>query len=346
MNLFCNLVAATTVTLVLAAPGIVAAAEPLPPESAPAAVPSGESAAAPGNRSDVVVTINGVAIPRSELDRTIRPMLARIGSADAVTPDQRKLVEETATENLIRSELLYQLAMKQDIPDLDQQVDEQLAIIKSRSPSEEAWNDVLAKNGITLDGLREQLKRGVLIDAFIQNEVLATIEITDAQLKAFYDEHPEAFTQPESMHASHILIGVDAGAGAEEKDKAKHKADEILEKVKSGADFAEVAKSESTCPSAAQGGDLGEFGRGQMVAPFENAAFGLEPGDLSEVVETQFGYHIIKATSKSTAGVVPFEEVKDRIEKQVKTQQVQQVLLAKIEELRSTSVIEIADQNP
>ncbi|QVL51447.1 MAG: peptidylprolyl isomerase [Thiocapsa sp.] len=346
MHLFSTLAAATAITLALAGAHTATAAEPAPREAAPAAVPAGETPAESGDPADVVARINGVAIPRAELDRNSRPLLARMGPADSITPDQRKLVEETAKENLIRSELLYQLAMKQDIPDLDRQVDEQFALIKSRSPSEEEWNDALAENGITSDGLREQLKRGLMINTFVQNEVLSKIEMTDAQLKAFYDENPETFSKPESMRASHILIGVDTGAGAEEKEIAKQKADAMLEKVKSGADFAELAKSESTCPSAAQGGDLGEFGRGQMVAPFENAAFALESGDVSEVVETQFGYHIIKATDKNEASVVPFEEVKGRIEKQLKTQQVQQDLMAKIEELRSTSVIEFSDQNP
>lgn len=346
MHLFSTLAAATAITLALAGAHTATAAEPAPREAGPAAVPAGETPAESGDPADVVVRINGVAIPRAELDRNSRPLLARMGPADSITPDQRKLVEETAKENLIRSELLYQLAMKQDIPDLDRQVDEQFALIKSRSPSEEEWNDALAENGITSDGLREQLKRGLMINTFVQNEVLSKIVMTDAQLKAFYDENPETFSKTESMRASHILIGVDTGAGAEEKENAKQKADAMLEKVKSGADFAELAKSESTCPSAAQGGDLGEFGRGQMVAPFENAAFGLESGDVSEVVETQFGYHIIKATDKNEASVVPFEEVKGRIEKQLKTQQVQQDLMAKIEELRSTSVIEFPDQNP
>ncbi len=345
MNLFRNLVAATTVTLALVGARFVIGAEPVPNEPTPAAMPAGQAAATSGDPADVVLKVNGVAISRAELDRNIRPLLAKIGPADSITPDQRMLVEETAKENLIRSELLYQLAMDQAIPDLDQQADEQLAIIKSRSPSEEEWNAALAKNGITLDGLREQIKRGLLINAFVENEVLAKIEISDAQLKAFYDEHPEAFSKPESMRASHILIGVDAGAGAEEKETAKRKADELLEKVQSGADFAELAKSESSCPSATQGGDLGEFGRGQMVAPFETAAFGLDAGAVSGVVETQFGYHIIKATDKSAAEVVPFEEVKGRIEQQLKTQDLQKQVMAKVEELRQTSVIELPDQD-
>jgi peptidyl-prolyl cis-trans isomerase C len=345
MHLFYKLATATAITLALAGAHIVIASEPVPPDPASAAVPAGGPAATSGDPADVVVRINGVAVPRAELQRNIRSLLAGIGDADSLPPDQLKFIEETAKENLIRSELLHQLAMHQDIPDLERKIVEQFDAIKSRSESEEEWEDALAKNGITPDGLREQLKRGIMINVFIEAEVLSKIEITDAQLKAFYDENPEAFQMPESMRASHILIGVDADADADAKDQAKRKADELLEKVTSGDDFAELAKSESTCPSAAQGGDLGEFKRGQMVAPFENAAFGLEPGDVSGVVETQFGYHIIKATDKNPAEVVPFEEVKGRIEKQLKAQALQQQVMAKVEELRKTSVIELPDQN-
>lgn len=341
MHLFSTLATATAIALALTGAPIVVAAEPVAQEPAPAGV----TAAPSEDPADIVVTINGVAIPRAELDRTMQPLLTRLGAAESVSAEQMALIEEAAMENLIRSELLYQLAAKQNIPDLDQQVDEQFAAIKSGSASEEEWNETLASKGITPDGLREQLKRGVLIDAFVENELLAKIQITDAQLQAFYDEHPEAFSQPESMRASHILIGVEEGAAAEDQDKAKRKAVEILEKVKAGEDFAELAKSESSCPSAPQGGDLGEFTRGQMVAPFETAAFALEPGAVSEVVETQFGYHIIKATEKSATEVVPFAEVKDRIEQELQAQQVQEQAIAMVEELRKTSVIELPAQN-
>lgn len=341
MHLFSTLATAAAIALALTGAPIVVAAEPIAQEPAPA----GETAVTSGDPAEVVVRINGVAIPRAELDRNIEPLLARFGSAQSVSPEQMAFIEEAATENLIRSELLYQLAMKQEIPDLEQQIDEQFAAIKSGSASEEEWNDTLADKGITPDGLRDQLKRGILINAFLETEVLAKIQITDAQLKSFYDEYPEAFSQPESMRASHILIGVDEGADAAERDKAKGKAEEILEQVKSGADFAELAKSVSSCPSAPQGGDLGDFQRGQMVAPFETAAFSLEPGSVSEVVETQFGYHIIKATGKSAAEVAPFEEVKASIEEQLQAQELQEQAIAKIEEFRKTSVIELPAQN-
>lgn len=326
-------IAATTLTFALLGTPLLMAAES--GTEAPTADPA-----------EIVVRINEVAIPRAELERNIRALSERSGLTAPLTPEQRDMVEKAAMENLIRSELLYQLAKEQEVPDLAQRVDEQLAVVKSRSESEAAWQEALADKGITEEGLREQLARGLLISAYVENALVSKIEISDAQARSFYDEHADSFQKPESMRASHILIGVEEGASAEAKAQAREKADAILGQVKSGADFAELAKSESSCPSAAQGGDLGEFTRGQMVAPFEEAAFGLESGEVSEVVETQFGYHVIKATGKNAAGAVPFEEVEGRIREHLKTQAVQQELLAKIEALRGQSKIEILGTQP
>ena len=111
-------------------------------------------------------------------------------------------------------------------------------------------------------------------------------------------------------------------------------------KVKGGADFAELAKQESSCPSAKKGGDLGEFGRGQMVKPFEDVAFGLKPGDVSDVVETQFGYHIIKSTGKTDGGTIPFDQVEGKITEHLKEMEVQKQVMAKVAELKKAATIE------
>ncbi|EGV16292.1 peptidylprolyl isomerase [Thiocapsa marina] len=344
MHLFYKLATAATVTLALAGARGVMAAETVPQAAATAAPPAAESSATSGDPADVVVTINGVGMTRAELDRNVGALLAQSRSAAPLDPAMRERIEETARENMIRSELLYQLAKDETVADLDEQTDAQLAEIRSRFASEEEWETTLAQKGVTPDALREILKQGILIDAFIENEVASKIEITDAQLKAFYDENADAFKKPESIRASHILIGVDSNATPEEKEKAKQKAEGLLKQVQSGEDFAELAKTESTCPSAPQGGDLGEFGRGQMVAPFEEAAFSLEPGDVSEVVETQFGYHIIKSTGKNAAGAVPFEDMKAQIEKQLRAQELQMQVLAKVDAFRQTSVITFPEQ--
>jgi peptidyl-prolyl cis-trans isomerase C len=143
------------------------------------------------------------------------------------------------------------------------------------------------------------------------------------------------------VRASHILLGVDASASADEKQKAKTKAEDILKKVKAGEDFAKLAKDNSTCPSSAQGGDLGFFGKGQMVPAFEQAAFSLKTGDVSEVVETQFGYHIIKLTEKKEAETVKLDEVKDRISDYLKNQKMQKAVTDFLNGVKGNSKVEI-----
>ena len=121
----------------------------------------------------------------------------------------------------------------------------------------------------------------------------------------------------------------------------REKAEAIRKRVAAGEDFATVAKAESKCPSAAKGGDLGYFGKGQMVPAFETAAFSLKPGQISEVVETQFGYHVIKVTDRKQAETVKFNDVKDKIEDYLKNQQAQKPMADYVEKLRKQAKIEM-----
>lgn len=126
----------------------------------------------------------------------------------------------------------------------------------------------------------------------------------------------------------------------QKKDEARKKIDTIQEKLKSGADFATLAKDESDCPSKEKGGDLGYFGKGQMVKPFEDAALALTPGQTSGVVETQFGYHIIKLTDKKPEGIMPFADVKDQLIQYLKQEKVKTELDSYIASLEKTAKIE------
>jgi peptidyl-prolyl cis-trans isomerase C len=153
-----------------------------------------------------------------------------------------------------------------------------------------------------------------LANEFLKKEVVQTISIPEDELKSYYDKHKEEFKTPEMVKASHILIKVNPSASAEEKKKAKEKAEDILKKIKSGQDFAKLASEFSDDPgSKTKGGDLGFFAKGRMIKPFEDAAFSLKPGEISGVVETQFGYHIIKVEEKKDAGVEGFDTAKEKI---------------------------------
>ena len=143
-------------------------------------------------------------------------------------------------------------------------------------------------------------------------------QVSDAEVQKYYDEHAAEYEKPEQVHARHILFRFAPGATAEDKAKVRQRAEEILAKVKAGEDFAALAKQYSEDASAAQGGDLGSFTRGKVVAPFERAAFSLAPGETSDLVESPFGLHIIKVDSKESAHTQTLEEVRAQIADKLK----------------------------
>jgi parvulin-like peptidyl-prolyl isomerase len=167
--------------------------------------------------------------------------------------------------------------------------------------------------------------------------------VSDVEVKAFYDKNQEQMKRPERVHVRHVLVKVDKGATAEAKQKARAKADDVLAKAKGGADFAKLASESSDDPGSKQhGGDLSWVARGQTVPPFEAAAFALKkPNDLSPVVETEYGYHVIQLLAHEDAGVVPLAEVKDRIAEFLKQQQQQSKVQDHLKALKAKGKVEV-----
>lgn len=290
--------------------------------------------------NEVVATVNGVAISRAEIDQAAQMLLAQSRNPAPTDPQQQRQVQDAALNLVIDQELLYQAAKGLPVADLDNRVEEKFNAAQARFATPEAFEHALGQAGLTGQEFKDRLARDLLIATYIDQEVTAKITITPEQAKQFYDANPDKFKQPESVKASHILIGADAKATPEEKQAAQQKANDILAKIKGGADFAELAKAESSCPSAKKGGDLGSFGRGQMVKPFEEVAFSLQDGAVSEVVETPFGYHIIKSQGKTASATVPFAQVEDKIKSLLKNEEVKKQLLARIEALKQAAKIE------
>nr|WP_282705996.1 peptidylprolyl isomerase [Desulfatibacillum aliphaticivorans] len=167
------------------------------------------------------------------------------------------------------------------------------------------------------------------------------VKVTDAEIRKFYDDNLESrFTKPEEVRASHILFGTKDAKTAEEKEAIKKQAQEVLLKAKKpGADFAALAREYSSCPSKEKGGDLNFFTKERMVPEFSKAAFSMEVGEISSLVETQFGYHIIKVTDKTPAEVRPFESAALAIRKGLETQRVQQELMTLANGLKEKATI-------
>lgn len=165
-----------------------------------------------------------------------------------------------------------------------------------------------------------------LLARMAMDETLKGVTVDEQEMKDFYESNIQHFYGEEKVSAKHILV-------KEEKD-----AQELLELIQNGKSFEEAAQECSTCPSGSRGGDLGEFGRGQMVKEFEDAAFGAEIDALVGPVKTQFGYHLIKVEDKKEAATLPFEEVKDRIEQMLLPQKQNKVYSKKYAELKEKYV--------
>ncbi len=264
-----------------------------------------QAAVCAASGKDVVATVNGQEITVDDFKNKIK-----ISVMPAAYGDEN--VKKQVLDSMIINSLIYDMAVEKGIDN-----DEELL---SRI------NDI---------------KKSMASQIFIEREVLDKIGLTDEETRKYYDEHSEEFVIPERIKASHILIQIPEDADEEIKGKAKKAAEDVLNRINNGEKFEVLAEEMSDCPSSKRGGDLGFFARGQMVPEFEDAAFDLEVGGISRVVETRFGYHIITVTEKASGEKIDFDENKDKI-KQVLLQKKKNDTLQKwLEDVKSKSDIQI-----
>jgi len=298
-----------------------------------------EQQPAAGGKAAVV---NGVVIQEEEVNRGLlyqqQRMLATTGQMikPEMMPEARKMV----LENLIDRELLYQQSRKKGISIKDAEVNEQLDRLKKQYPNEQAFKDSMAEDHLNEDTVKSRIKMNLAVQQFVEKEFEGKVQVTEAEAKAFYDGHPEYFTEPETIRASGILIKVDVKSDAAKKEEARKKMEDIQKKVKKGEDFAILAKDFSQDASAAQGGDLGTIPRGRMPKALDDAAFSLKPGEVSNVLETELGFHLIKVHEKKPEKVVPFKEVEDKIRQHLSNQKLKQMVDEHLNEVKKTAKIE------
>lgn len=303
------------------------------PATPPAAAPAAQQ------QKEVVARVNGKPVYANELARLKKALLS--GRQNQQIPaDQQKEFDKMALNQLTSAELLFQAGQKLDTKDIDKQVEAKIIQGKARFATPEEFQKAVAGLGMNESELREYTRRDMIIAGFVQQTFASKVTVSDEECKKFYDQNQDKFKQSEQVRASHILISVDATAAPEVRKKAREKAEKLRKDLAGGADFATLARENSTCPSGQQGGDLGYFGRGQMVPSFEQAAFSLKQDEVSDVVETQFGYHIIKQMGRKNAETVSFADAKTRIAEYLKGQKVTAAVTAYLEETRKTAKIE------
>ncbi|WP_199624768.1 peptidylprolyl isomerase [Paenibacillus alkalitolerans] len=258
--------------------------------------------------AEAVAKVNGVEIDRNQL---FDAMFKSGGN---------QMLQQMIDEELIRQE-----TEKVGISVTDEDIEKEIDSIRATFSSDEEFEQALQSYGMTM----ESLKKDVETQAKLRKLLEPNVTVTDEDIKKYYDENLESLKTPEQVRASHILV------------KTKEEADAVLTELNKGADFAELAKEKSTDTGSAEaGGDLDYFGKGVMEEAFEKAAFALEVGKLSEIVETSHGFHIIKVTDRKDEYTPTLEEKKEDIREQLISEGISNMSTSWLEEVRSKAKIE------
>ena len=288
----------------------------------------------------VIAVINGVNLTQ----KTINDYVARAIRASGQTiPAEseaaiRAQLNRQVTEDLITQMVLEQAAAEQKLQVTDEDV--QKAIERMPLPPDLTIDQALSMQGITRAELDQDIRRALLIDQLLRKPAESVKAPTEDAIRAFYEENKARMVRPETATASHILIRVDEGADETTKAGKRAQAEKIREELVAGADFAEAAKKYSEDPGSKDKGGEYTFPRGMMVKAFEDAAFAQELNAIGPLVETPFGFHIIKTTQRNEAGTVTLDEAHDRLKEMIERRDRSEAIRTYIEELRKKARIE------
>jgi len=313
---------------------------------------SGKTAVEPNVPIDnIAATVNGFNITKSQVEARIKPQLDQMAAQGSKVPPQfieqyKTQLMQQALDGMVIEHLLDEEVKSNKIMVSDEEAIEHLTKIASQQQPPLSLDDLkqlMEARGQSFDEVKQYIGHGLAYKKLIETQFAGKVNVTEDDVKKYYAENTAQFKTPEQIRASHILIRPDITDPNTDpnqaKAKAKAKTQELLEQVKNGADFAALAKANSGCPSAEKGGDLGFFEKGKMVPAFEEAAFALKVGQVSDIVETTYGYHIIKITDHKDASDIPFEQAKDDIIKTLTQQKQAKLANDYIESLRAKANI-------
>jgi peptidyl-prolyl cis-trans isomerase C len=289
-----------------------------------------------------VATVNGVPIPRLPFNKEYKLTIERYQKAKHdVQPALRERLKDNIVRRLVDAELIRQQAEKLGVTITPEERASQWEEHKKRYGTEEAFNQFLSRAGTTADDVKEQFEQNLLREKVFA-KISEGVSVPAAEVKEFFDKNQPRYEEPEQVQASHILIRTSQNASDAEKAEKKKKAEGVLKKAKAKpAMFAELAKEFGEDPTKDRGGELGYFTKGRMVKPFEDAVWTMKVGQVSSIVETQFGYHIIKKTDYKAARKKPFKEVEDQIRKSLEAKKKNDAIRDALTKWKNEAKIEI-----
>ena len=289
----------------------------------------------------IVAVVNGSPIKYAEFKQELDSTYMRFHEAgqlvDGLMYEQLK---DEILESLINLRLLYQHSQAKGIRIDDSEVETYYQAKVAKYPSKRDYEKSIKAAGLADADIKMRIRRTLGAQKFVEERVAPKATVTDEEVQAYYEANPNEFEHDVLVHAAHILIKVSPWADKESRHKAKAKLVNIRAQIEAGADFAEMARKYSEGPSKANGGDLGYFGYAQMAPTFETAAFSLKPGEISNVVTTQFGYHLIKVYDRRPAGKETLEEAAPILKSRFQKERLDTHLRHVVDQLKAKATIE------
>ena len=304
-----------------------------------AALLTAPAAGSPPISPDAAAVVNGVAVPRKALLDVVQSLIAQLD--DIPDPQTTEKYRRQALDSLIDFELLYQEGQAHNLAIMTADINNEIKRTESSFPSPKAYEEALKSNGLTRQDIERETRRALMVKRVLTEIVWPGVAAHEEDIARYYEQHRTEFEHAAQIRASYILIR--AKKDAPERAKARARAASLVQRARAGEDFAALARASSEDPATAQnGGDLGYIAPGTMGEAFDQAAFALQPGQVSEAVETPFGFMVIEVTSKREAGISPLPEVHDRIATGLKEEGREKAQEKFVADLRARAKIEIS----
>lgn len=274
----------------------------------------------------VIVEVAGRTYGEEALEKeiTFLSMQYQMDPAD-LPPEYRDAIENMARQNIIQRAILMEYAREEEV-EVDAETRQMMQMMMAQMTQDPDFSKRLEAVGLSMDDMQDYMEDQMMVEALI-HKWIDEVEISDEDVEQYYKQRPEEFLR---VNARHILIEVEEGADEETREAKREEAQQILDRIEEGEDFAELAAEKSACPSGERGGELGPFGPGQMVPEFERVAFSLEAGEISDIVETPFGYHIVEVIERQDS----LDDVREEVTQTLQYEAGDRIFNQKIEEGR------------
>ena len=275
-----------------------------------------------------VATVNGAKILLSDFNERLKRELDIIGGVASLKKGENDRLKEEILNELIDEKIMLLRAEKLSLSVGNEELELRISEIKKDYP-DGGFEKIFTKSGIDYDIWKEELRKRIVLEKLVQQDVNSSILVEEDEAFAYYEDHSEQYISGEEVHAAHIVV------------QSSKEAEEVLKRLKRGEDFGRIAQEVSKGPEGISGGDLGVFGRGIMPGSFDKVLFSLHPGKISKVVKTPYGYHIFKVFKKSKGKKISFSEVKEKIISELRKEKEEREYMVWLERLRSEVEIKI-----